>query len=70
MFTTAIYDPATSPRQLFPGNTIPASRFDPIAVAGDGALPAAQTSAGAANNYTRTGVEPENRTSSMRVWTA
>ena len=31
IFTQAIFDPATSPRTQFPNNTIPASRFDPIA---------------------------------------
>jgi len=46
LFSTAIYDPATSPRQLFPGNTIPASRSTPSR-SRHGALPAVPTSAGA-----------------------
>ncbi|HZT31490.1 MAG TPA: carboxypeptidase-like regulatory domain-containing protein [Bryobacteraceae bacterium] len=32
VFAVPVYDPATSPRQLFPNNTIPASRFDPLAL--------------------------------------
>ena len=31
IFTQPIFDPASSPRTPFPNNTIPASRFDPIA---------------------------------------
>src|SRR5215471_3429090 len=31
LFTTPIYDPATAPRTPFPNNTIPTTRFDPIA---------------------------------------
>ena len=30
IFTQSIFDPASSPKTLFPNNTIPASRFDPI----------------------------------------
>jgi hypothetical protein len=59
VFTSTIYDPSTSPRTPFPNNTIPASRFDPIAaqVLAHYPLP---NNAGA-NNYTRTAVEPDNQ---------
>src|SRR5215472_8485829 len=30
IFTTTIYDPTTSPRQAFPANTIPVTRFDSV----------------------------------------
>src|SRR5204862_5162654 len=33
MFSSAIYDPSSPSRQQFPGNTIPASRFDSTAAA-------------------------------------
>ncbi len=55
-----IFDPATSPRQQFPKNTIPASRFDPIAVQVLDHYPE-PTKTGAANNYSRTAVEPEDQ---------
>jgi hypothetical protein len=60
VFSTPIYDPATSPRQLFPNNTIPTSRFDPIAqeVLNHYPLPNLST---AANNYVRTAAEPDNQ---------
>ena len=59
VFTGAIYDPATSPRVAFPNNTIPASRFDPLAsqVLQHYPLP----NAAGANNYVRTAVEPDNQ---------
>ncbi len=59
VFTSPIYDPASSPRALFPNNTIPASRFDSIAlqVLGHYPLP----NAAAANNFIFTGVEPDNQ---------
>lgn len=59
VFTTAIYDPATSPRTAFPNNTIPASRFDAIAqqVLQHYPLP----NATGANNFIFTGVEPDNQ---------
>ena len=59
VFTTTIYDPASSPRTVFPGNTIPAIRFDALAsqVLAHYPLP----NAAAANNYVLTGVEPDNQ---------
>ncbi len=59
VFTTTIYDPATSPRVPFPNNTIPASRFDPLAlqVLQHYPLPNAH----GANNFVLTGVEPDNQ---------
>jgi hypothetical protein len=59
VFSTAIYDPSTSPRTPFPANTIPTSRFDPIAaqVLQHYPLP----NASGANNYTRTAVEPDSQ---------
>ena len=42
VFTTTIYDPATSPRTPFANNTIPTSRFDPIATADPAALSGAE----------------------------
>jgi len=59
VFGTTIYDPATSPRTAFPNNTIPASRFDPLAlqVLQHYPLP----NAAGANNYIRTAVEPDNQ---------
>jgi Carboxypeptidase regulatory-like domain/TonB dependent receptor len=60
VFTVPIYDPATSPRQLFPNNTIPVSRFDSIAQQVLQHYPS-PTQSGAANNFTRTAVEPDNQ---------
>jgi hypothetical protein len=59
IFTTAIYDPATSPRTTFANNTVPMSRFDPLSlqVLQHYPLP----NANGANNYIRTGVEPDNQ---------
>ena len=45
----------------FPNNTIPCSRFDPIARPGSAALPVAERS-GAANNFVRTAPNPTLRT--------
>src|SRR5579872_5293235 len=60
VFPTAIFDPATSPRQQFPNNTIPASRFDAIAqqVLQHYPLPNLR---GAANNFVRTAAEPDSQ---------
>ncbi len=58
-FTTAIYDPATSPRTPFPNNTIPTNRFDPIAQQVLQHYPLPNVSA--ANNFTLTGVEPDSQ---------
>ena len=59
VFAVTIYDPATSPRAAFPNNTIPANRFDPLAlqVLQHYPLP----NAAGANNYIRSGVEPDNQ---------
>jgi hypothetical protein len=59
VFTGPVYDPATSPRVAFPNNTIPANRFDSIAlqVLQHYPLP----NAPGANNYVRTAVEPDNQ---------
>ncbi len=57
-----IFDPAsgTSSRAPFPGNTIPAARMDPIAVALLERYPF-PTSAGTANNYRRTDNETDDQ---------
>jgi hypothetical protein len=60
IFSNPIFDPSTTPRQQFPQNTIPASRFDPIAQEVMSHYPA-PTKSGAANNYSRTAVEPDNQ---------
>ncbi len=59
VFSTLVYDPATSPRTAFPGNTIPASRIDPLAlqVLQHYPLP----NAAGANNFIRTAVEPDSQ---------
>ena len=49
--SATIYDPIRAPRSAFPGNVIPASRLDPIALKVLGLYPAA-TGSGLANNYT------------------
>jgi hypothetical protein len=59
VFPSTIYDPAGSPRTLFPNNTVPANRYDPLAlqVLQHYPLP----NAAAANNYILTGVEPDKQ---------
>jgi hypothetical protein len=59
IFTQSIFDPASSPRTQFPGNAIPASRFDPISsqVLEHYPLP----NVAGANNYVRTATEPDNQ---------
>ena len=59
VFRAAIYDPATSPRVAFVDNTIPASRFDPLALQVLQHYPLPNTAG--ANNYVRTAVEPDNQ---------
>jgi Carboxypeptidase regulatory-like domain len=59
VFTTAIYDPATSPRTPFANNTVPTSRFDPLALQVLQHYPLPNASG--ANNYTRTATEPDNQ---------
>ncbi len=58
VFANTIYDPATSPRTPFPGNTIPVGRFDQIATEVLARYPMPNLS-GAANNYVRTAAEPD-----------
>ena len=58
VFTTAITDPATG--QPFPNMTIPADRFDPVAVQALQRYPAPNRP-GTANNYARTATEPDNQ---------
>ncbi|HVW87756.1 MAG TPA: hypothetical protein VHB50_23890, partial [Bryobacteraceae bacterium] len=60
IFATPIYDPATSDRQQFPGNTIPVSRFDPVAQQAMQHYPVPNLP-GAANNYVRTAPEPDSQ---------
>lgn len=58
-----IYDPATtvgSARSAFPGNSIPASRIDPVALALLQRYPL-PTSAGTANNFRRVGDETQDQ---------
>ena len=69
---TRIYDPLTTTasgstytRTEFPNNTIPASRFDPIAVQLVNAYPAPQTSA-VSNNYTSYPAQVKRRQSGRR----
>ena len=59
VFTATIYDPLTTPRVPFVNRTIPASRFDPLAVEVLQHYPL--PNAAGANNYVRTAVEPENQ---------
>jgi len=64
----AIYDPATtagSSRAAFPGNAIPLNRMDPVALALLQRYPL-PTSAGVANNYSRT----ENEIDDQDQWDA
>jgi hypothetical protein len=60
VFSSAIYDPATADRSPFPDNTIPANRYDPVAAEVLARYPV-PTLPGAANNYIRSGVEPDNQ---------
>src|SRR5579871_1038121 len=60
VFTSTIYDPNTTPRTPFAANTIPTSRFDPIAsqILQHYPLP---NLPGTANNFVRTAVEPDSQ---------
>jgi hypothetical protein len=58
--STPIYDPLTSPRSQFPNNTIPTTRLDPLGLAVLAHYPV-PTTTGTANNFTRSGVEPDNQ---------
>jgi hypothetical protein len=59
IFSQPIFDPASSPRTQFPGNTIPAARFDSIArkILLHYPLP----NVAGANNFVRTATEPDNQ---------
>ena len=59
IFTQAIFDPATSPRVQFAGNTIPASRFDATGLQLLQRYPLPNVAG--ANNYVRTATEPDNQ---------
>jgi hypothetical protein len=60
VFATAVYDPATSPRTPLANNTVPTSRFDPVAaqVLQHYTIP---NLPGTANNFVRTSVEPDSQ---------
>lgn len=60
VFSTAVYDPATSPRVPFANNTIPASRFDAVAMQVLQHYPAANRP-GSANNFVRTAAAPDQQ---------
>ena len=60
IFTSTIYDPATTPRVPFANNTIPVTRFDPIAKQVLALYPTPNLP-GTANNFVRTAVEPDNQ---------
>ncbi|MFL6351126.1 MAG: carboxypeptidase regulatory-like domain-containing protein [Bryobacteraceae bacterium] len=60
IFSSPIYDPSAPARSEFPGNRIPRSRFDPIAVQTMARYPLPNRP-GTANNYIRTGVEPDSQ---------
>jgi len=59
-FANPIHDPSTPARQQFPGNQIPVTALDPIAQQVLARFPAPNRP-GTANNYIRTGVEPDNQ---------
>ncbi len=59
IFTQPVFDPASSPRTQFPGNTIPANRIDPIASQVLPHYPLPNVSG--ANNFVRTATEPDNQ---------
>ena len=60
VFSTPLYDPSTPARLPFPGNEIPSTRIDPIAAQILARYPEPNR-IGTANNYIRTGVEPDNQ---------
>lgn len=59
IFTQPIFDPLTSPRAQFPNNTIPLTRFDPLALQILQHYPLPNVAG--ANNFVRTAVEPDNQ---------
>ena len=60
VFAAPVYDPATSPRRQFPNDTIPLTRIDGLARQVLAHYPDPNLR-GAANNYVRTSVEPDNQ---------
>ncbi len=60
VFSTSIYDPSTPARLPFPGNRIPSDRIDSVAAQVLALYPAPNLP-GTANNYIRTGVEPDDQ---------
>jgi hypothetical protein len=59
VFAAPVYDPTTSPRTPFPNNSIPSARIDPLALQVLQHYPYPTSTA--ANNYIRTGVEPDRQ---------
>ena len=59
VFAQSIFDPATLPRTQFPANTIPASRFEPLATQLLQHYPVPNVAG--ANNFVRTATEPDNQ---------
>jgi hypothetical protein len=59
IFTQAIYDPSTSPRTVFPANTIPLTRFDSLGAQILAHYPTPNVTG--ANNFVRTATEPDNQ---------
>jgi len=59
IFTQAIFDPLTSPRAQFPGNTIPTSRLDSLGAQVLQHYPLPNVAG--ANNFVRTTTEPDNQ---------
>ena len=59
IFTQPIFDPATSPRTQFVNNTIPTTRFDPLAIQVLRRYPLPNVAG--ANNFALTGTEPDNQ---------
>src|SRR5215472_3183916 len=59
IFAQAIFDPTSSPRTQFANNTIPASRFDTVALQVLQHYPLPNASG--ANNFVRTATEPDNQ---------
>ena len=59
VFAQVVFDPTTSPRMLFPGNTIPASRFDSTGLRLLQRYPLPNVAG--PNNYVRTATEPDNQ---------
>lgn len=59
IFTQPIFDPATSPRTAFAGNTIPSARFDALGLQVLQHYPLPNLTG--SSNYVRTATEPDNQ---------